>query len=431
MDFENLKSNVIEEYADDITRFFPDGFSVAKPENGMYEEIMEKSAMCYTDYLDAFEPFDYLYDTRTLEGMCHELTDSYSLLYYVNKVEDCIRSFIAFYCYHKSYFVDLHIDEVKKNMTIIERILGGLQEECNFLDYSASVDKKSKFKYNHIAERIKDIEEHSTIYVYGVHSIGEVVEPNNGIPPTRLDLDVPAKDYESWANEGVGKMMRSSKKQRDQLMAALGILFLQLFRLHHLFLVQMDEAEIIEEDDFFTPLFKNVSILFEGSKSQKLARNKMMHKLNKAKGYGGSLNQMVLEEVWKDYSTSMLETRVGKIWDDCAGDANEFSRTLFMKGCTEEELTEFLGSVYCMYYLEHPEESNRTKGIELQKSDLMVSNPQVNQILREITSSDRQVNVTVNVLNNGDVVGHKTNESYGDNYSVFPGAKVETKNTDE
>lgn len=419
MDLENLKSNVIEEYADDITRFFPGGFSVAKPSIGAYEEIMEKCEMSYDDYQDAFHPFDYLYNTRSLEGMCQILTDSYSLLYYVNKVEECIHRFMAFYCFHKSYFVDLHLDEIKENVNIIERILGGLQNQCNLLDYSASIDKKYKSKYDHIAERIKDIEEHSTMFVYGVHSMGEVVEPNNGIPPTRYDLDVPAKDFESWASEGVSKMMKSSKKQRDQLMAALGILFLQLLRLHHLFLGQMDDAEFIEQEEFFTPLFKNVSILFEGSRQQKLARNKMVHKLNKARGYA-PISQQVIEEVWKDYNASLLKTRVGKIWDDCAEDMNEFSRTLFMKGCTEEELTEFLGAIYCMYYLEHPEELSRTKGIEIKKSELMASNPQVNQILREITT-DKQVNVTVNVLNNGDVVGHKSNENYGDNYSVLPG----------
>lgn len=52
-------------------------------------------------------------------------------------------------------------------------------------------------------------------------------------------------------------------------------------------------------------------------------------------------------------------------------------------------------------------------------------NPQVAALLR--TCKELNLPIQFNIAQ-GDIVGFKANESYGDNYSVLPGAKVETKN---
>lgn len=359
MEKNNLKSNVNEEYARDKARFYPKyAIAYLNSLSGTYGIVMFEVERNYKEYRDAFHTFVYMSEQNALEDMSSQFCHTCNLVYFINQVGICIDSFKAFYCYHKTYFVDLHKDEVLQNIKVIVKILNAIQNECNHLSLSESLHRSAPFKYDAADEMFRDINFHATMDVYAHHSIEGVVEPFNGIPPIRKGVPICPDSCIPWAFEGVRRRMVNSSEQRDQLMTALGVMLLQLLRLHNLYMQQLADAEDVALEDFFTPLYHNVCDLFSSSSEESMALKRLKQRFRKLR-VKSPVPQHVIDELVDEYNNMLIENEVGKLWEYWAGDVNEFSRSLFINGCSVDDLTRFLSCMACLNLLDNSDELNR------------------------------------------------------------------------
>lgn len=364
MDIVNKRETITEQYEYDIERFKSFEYSYdevinIKTEHELSKEEWEK----YTNNIDIF---------ITTYNKANEKFNEVTVLFFTNLINNAITGLKALYSKHKEIFVYFDRKRLTEDLKFLNDVYDNFRNDynisCYYKDSNNDIFLQNKIYEDKYTKRENKLFISNLVdYIYGVEDIFFDTDKLEN-----EDNDVSDDDKKKYA-EIIFSTEKNLFINQDVVRHTLLFLTIQLIRMIHLFLKQIDDEELfVLPPTFYAPLFEKEIELFKKKEDEDdfgyydEVVYDVIYRLEKSKGLN-LLTDATFTKVWDYYSNKLEEQELGQLWDKVLNVKGDFARHIFVNGCKFEDFFEFIKCYLALEYLKESKEKFNKGNFNLEK----------------------------------------------------------------